>query len=503
MKLRETSTHCPNCQRLAERLARLEAWSSEVVDRVDRLEEEAADLRQENERLRVENGVLRDENLRLKQQLAAARKDSSTSSKPPSSDIVKPPKPAPKDGKKRKRGGQPGHEQHLRDCFPDEAINQVVPYTLDCCPDCGGKLQSLKYAADIQQQVEIVSRPIIVTEHQALSYWCKRCQKLHVTQLPEAVKKAGLFGPQLTALVAFMKGVCHTSFSTIRKFLRDVVGVEVSRGYLAKLIGKVSQSLAQSYHELFQRLPGEAVLNIDETGHKENGERFWTWCFRAQLYTLFRIDKSRGSKVLVAVLGEEFNGLLGCDYFSAYRKYMREFDVLVQFCMAHLVRDVKFLLTLPSREDQAYGQRLRDALRDLFAVIHGRESMTAAAFRKALETARQQVLRAAMTCVPETKHARNMAKRFRENGEAYFRFITTPGIDPTNNLAEQAIRFVVIDRHITQGTRSEKGRRWCERIWTTIATCAQQGRAVFQFLLDSVQAYLSGTSPPSLLPSGP
>ena len=178
-------------------------------------------------------------------------------------------------------------------------------------------------------------------------------------------------------------------------------------------------------------------------------------------------------------VAEEFNGLLGCDYFSAYRKYMRDFDVLVQFCMAHLIRDVKFLLTLPSREDQVYGQRLRDALRDLFAVIHRREKMTAAAFRKALEAAREQVLRAATTRVPDTKHARNMAKRFRDNGEAYFRFITTPGIGPTNNLAEQAIRFVVIDRHITQGTRSEKGRRWCERIWTAIATCAQQGRAVF------------------------
>ena len=136
-------------------------------------------------------------------------------------------------------------------------------------------------------------------------------------------------------------------------------------------------------------------------------------------------------------------------------------------------------------------------------VIHRREKMSAAAFQKALEAARQQVMKAATTRVPDTKHARNLAKRFRENGEAYFRFITTPGIDPTNNLAEQAIRFVVIDRHITQGTRSEKGRRWCERIWTVIATCAQQGRAVFQFLLDSVQAHFCGTSPPSLLPSGP
>ena len=128
--------------------------------------------------------------------------------------------------------------------------------------------------------------------------------------------------------------------------------------------------------------------------------------------------------------------------------------------------------------------------------------MTATGFQKALEAARQQLLKVATTRVPDSTHARNLAKRFRENGEAYFRFITTPGIDPTNNLAEQAIRFVVIDRHITQGTRSEKGRRWCERIWTVIATCAQQGRVAFQFLFDSIQAHLCGTSPPSLLLSG-
>ena len=440
---------------------------------------------------------------RLEAENARLKKNSSTSSKPPSSDIVKPKKPLPKGGKKRKKGGQPGHEQHLRSPFPPEAVNHFEAHALDCCPDCGGTLVLSRYEAEVLQQVEITDTPTVVTEHQGMAYWCPHCRKVHYAPMPEAVVKAGLFGPRLTSLVAFMKGVCHASFSTIRKFLRDVVRVDVSRGYLAKLIGKVSASLAKSYAELCERLPDEAVLNIDETGHKENGRRFWTWCFRAQLYTLFRIDKSRGSKVLVEVLGEEFNGVLGCDYFSAYRKYMRECDVLVQFCMAHLIRDVKFLLTLPGREVQAYGQRLRDALRELFGVIHRREKMTAAGFQKALEAAREHVMKAATTRVPDVKHARNLAKRFRENGEAYFRFITTPGIDPTNNLAEQAIRFVVIDRHITQGTRSEKGRRWCERIWTVIATCAQQGRAVFQFLLDSVQAHLCGTSPPSLLPSGP
>lgn len=439
----------------------------------------------------------------LEAELAAAKKNSSNSSKPPSSDMVNPPKPPPRQGKKRKIGGQPGHEQHLRSPFPPEAVNEFLSYTLDCCPDCGGTLRLAKRPPAVLQQVEITAAPTIVTEHQGLAYWCPHCRKFHYAPLPPAVVKGGLCGPHLTALVAFMKGVCHASFSTIRKFLRDVVRVDVCRGYLAKLIAKVSESLAGAYAELFARLSGEASLNVDETGHKENRQKFWTWCFRAQLYTLFRIDKSRGSKVLVEVLGKEFDGVLGCDYFSAYRKFMREFDVLVQFCMAHLIRDVKFLLTLPSRDDRTYGGRLRDALRELFRVIHRREQLTAAGFQRALEAARQQVLAAATTDVPDTKHARNLAQRFRKHGEAYFRFITTPGVEPTNNLAEQAIRFVVIDRRVTQGTRSEKGRRWCERIWTVIATCAQQGRSAFDFILESVDAYFGGASPPSLLPSGP
>jgi transposase len=439
----------------------------------------------------------------LEAELAKAKKNSSNSSKPPSSDMVKPPKPPAKDGKKRKRGAQPGHPQHLRPIFPPEAVKHIEPYTLDCCPDCGGSLRLAKRLPDVLQQIEIAETPTVVTEHRGLAYWCPHCQKFHYAPLPDAVVKAGLFGPRLTALVAFMKGVCHASFSTIRKFLRDVAGVDVSRGYLAKLIAKVSESLAAAYAELFARLPSEAALNIDETGHKEYREKFWTWCFRAQLYTLFRIDKSRGSKVLVEVLGKEFDGVLGCDYFGAYRKYMRQFDVLVQFCLAHLIRDVKFLLTLPGSEDRAYGQRVRNGLRKLFAVVHRRDKLTAAGLQRALKAARQQVLKVATTRVPKGNHAQNLAKRFREHGEAYFRFITTPGIEPTNNLAEQAIRFVVIDRRITLGTRSETGRRWCERIWTVIATCAQQGRSAFKFVLDSIHANFSGGLPPSLLPSGP
>lgn len=439
----------------------------------------------------------------LAEQVAKLLKNSSNSSKPPSSDIVKPPKPpAPGGNSKRKIGGQPGHPKHGREPFGSEELDDTRPYRLDRCPDCGGKLRASQAEARVVQQVEVIDRPVEIVEHRSAACWCRRCQKTFYAPLPPEVEKGGLAGPNLTALVAYLKGVCHASFSTIRKFFRDVLKVRISRGQLVKLIGKVTASLAGMYDDLLARLPGESRLNVDETGHKENGKPLWTWGFRAELYTLFKIDTSRSSDVLIEVLGKEFNGVLGCDYFSAYRKYMKDFSIAIQFCLAHLIRDVKFLTTLPDRVTRAYGERLLAKLRKLFRVIHRRESMTPEQFQRALERARRQLVKVGKRA-PQRSEAQNMADRFRLHGEAYFRFITTPGVEPTNNLAEQAMRFVVIDRLITQGTRSEQGRRWCERIWTAMATCAQQGRSVFEFLRETITAYFHGQPGPSLLPSGP
>ena len=347
------------------------------------------------------------------------------------------------------------------------------------------------------QQIELVERPITVTQHRAPAYWCAHCRKLQRAALPAEVRAAGLVGTRLTALVAWLKGGAHASYATIQTLLRDVFEVRLSSGQLARLVQKASRGLDPAYAELRAALPLEALLNVDETGHKERGKNLWTWCFRAQRHTVFRIDPSRGSRVLVETLGKKFDGVLGCDYFSAYRKYMGELSVQVQFCLAHLVRDVKFLTTLdaPTRK---YGERLLGGLRRLFRVIHRRERMRPERFQRALERERKNFMYAARH-PPRTREAQNMAERFRRHGEAYFRFITTPGVEPTNNLAEQALRFVVIDRRITQGTRGAAGRAWCERIWTTAATCRQQGRSVFDFLYRTLDAHFSNHPAPSLL----
>jgi transposase len=446
----------------------------------------------------------------LERQVARLAKNSTNSSKPPSSDITRP-KPQERKPRKRKIGAQPGHARHERPAFPEADIQSFHDYRLDACPECGNaEVAFLNQPPRVLQQMEIEETIVRKEEHRAYPVWCERCGKVHYHPFPEAVVKEGLFKERLTALVTYMKAVDHASFSTIRKFIRDVLGQKVSRGYLRKIVAKASAALDAPYGELLDRLPLEPVLNVDETGHRENGQKLWTWVFRAELYVLFKIDKSRGSKVLIDVLGREFNGVLGCDYFSAYHKYMGDFNVTVQFCIAHLIRDIKFLMGLPDAQTRAYGRRLLAAVKAMFQVIHQRDEADPLVFQHALEEARDRILEEALSHVPSrldengkelNREAFNLAKRFREHGKAYFQFITTPGIGPTNNLAEQAVRFVVIDRRITQGTRSEKGRETCERLWTVVGTCALQGRSAFEFILAAVRAYFRSDPAPSLLPA--
>ena len=123
-------------------------------------------------------------------------------------------------------------------------------------------------------------------------------------------------------------------------------------------------------------------------------------------------------------------------------------------------------------------------------------------WERAAERVKREVLKVAQR-PPRRSEAQNIADRFRKHGEHYFRFLETDGVEPTNNAMEQRFRFVVIDRKITQGTRGEAGRRWCERIWTMLATCSQQGRSAFEFLHQTIIASFTGQTPPSLMANPP
>jgi transposase len=417
---------------------------------------------------------------------------------------VKPPRPAPAGGKgrkKRRRGGQPGHPRHTRPPFPPQQVDRTWIYQWETVPAGWRPLKRFR----VVQQVELIEKPYRVTEHRARLYRNLRTGQVLAATLPPEVRQGGLLGPRLTALVAYQKGACHMSVETIRRFFLDVLGLPISHGQVVKTVQKASAALGASHQQLQQTLCEQPYMGIDETGHPERGRGLWSWCFHVpgeDRFTWFHIDPSRGSKVLKRYLGNEFRGIVGCDYYSAYRKFLRETDVWLQLCWAHLIRDVKYLTTLSNRATRGYGQRLLAKIKVLFRTWHRRGQMSAERWERAAAKARRDVLSVARR-PPTVSEAQNIAKRFRNHGDAYFTFLETPGIEPTNNGPERQIRFLAIDRKITQGTRGEAGRRWCERIWTVLATCAQQGRSAFEFLYHSIIAHFTDQPFPSLLPLPP
>ncbi|HSW02230.1 MAG TPA: IS66 family transposase, partial [Sedimentisphaerales bacterium] len=265
------------------------------------------------------------------------------------------------------------------------------------------------------------------------------------------------------------------------------------------VVQKASAAFAEPYAQLREALVQEPFVGSDESGHKDSGDRFWAWCFRASRFTVFHIDPSRGSEVLKAILTETFGGVVGSDYYSAYHKFPADCGVLVQFCRAHLIRDIRFLAEHLGRSLRIWGEKLLGRVRQLFDTRHRAGHMTEAGFARSMNRIRRGFLQAVRRPPPRSE-AQTLADRFR-GGQAdnYFLFLTRPGIEPTNNQTEQAIRHLVTGRHITQGTRGTRGQRWCERVWTVIATCRQQGRRVFEFFCDALNARFQQKPASSLL----
>ena len=294
------------------------------------------------------------------------------------------------------------------------------------------------------------------------------------------------------------------SYTTLRDFYRDAFHLKVSTGFLAKQVRKVSDALKQPYETLVAKLPEEEHLHSDETGGKENGKKRWTWCFRAKDYTVFHVCSSRGSAVLEEHLGNDYSGIISSDFFSAYRKFQRLSQSGFQYCWSHVIREVKYFASYPVKKVSRWGGRLLAEIRKMFRVFHRLEEFRLAQDVKSeqrwlrkLHACKESLLWSAWYRLPAHKDVCTLAERLWNCQEDYFRFMES-GVPPTNNLCEQSIRRVVIDRKITQGTRSDWGNRWSERIWTMLATCDQRRENVMECLQAWVRTFLQGYSPPEM-----
>lgn len=470
------------------RISELESQLAERDKRIHVLEREVGDLKSQI-------AVLIEQNAKLADQVARLSKNSSNSSKPPSSDIVKPPKGKGSKGPRRP-GGQKGHPGVNRPPFGPDRIDKIENLQGGDC-SCGHRGQGVPMGEPrIHQVAALRDDPVIVTEYRLYGYACAKCGRVVWATLPEGVVEGQLFDGRLQALIGYMKGSLHASYSGLEAFCRDVLNLDVSRSHLCNVIARVNEALAEPYEELQRHIPSEPVLNIDETGWKDKKIKYWIWVFCTPVLSFFTIAKSRSSKVLEDILGQTYNGTIVSDFFSAYIKYG---NALQQFCLAHLIRDIKFLTTLPDKSEQAFGDALLIEFKKLFHFWHLRDKIPKEKFDRRMLRIKNRILSLAKqeTLPPKST---TLAKRFRKHEGAIFHFLFDHAVPPTNNAAERSVRTSVIDRRITQGSRSAMGRQWNARIWTVLDTCRKQSRSAWNFLQTALSAHYFHTPAPSLLP---
>lgn len=126
-----------------------------------------------------------------------------------------------------------------------------------------------------------------------------------------------------------------------------------------------------------------AHVTNNATGHKNPAyQSAWTWCQQDPNAVCFYISNSRASQVLIDILGQDYSGIVICDYFSANKKFIQLSKALAQYCWAHLVRDIRFLLTLGGKTLKKWTQSLLDIVQNIFKLWKSRHHRHCGRYRK-------------------------------------------------------------------------------------------------------------------------
>jgi transposase len=477
------------------------------TDEVDR-------LKRENERLREELAKRDRQIADLERQLALRQQNSTTSSKPPSSDGLagRQRERGRRTKSRRKPGGQVGHPGHCRPVVPPERVNAVVPVFPEACRHCQHGLPARgRTVTGEPRRHQVTELPAIdahITEYQCPQVVCPACGK--TTQAPVPDDVTGQFGPQLTALIAYLTVVCRVPRRLVQTLLEDALHVPVSLGSTQAAWEEASEAVAAPCLELEQALKHQAVLNGDETGHRTNGDKRWLWAIVAPAFVVYRIATTRAADVLVSLLGDVFAGILCSDRWRPYQTYHQG---ELQFCWAHFKRNVLGALDLAKTTEAE--RFCRDAL-----ALHARLFRLWYRFRgdpaaRGGPLTRQQLighvlpLQRKFFALGERhlhsrhKDVRNLATALFAHHEKFFVFVHHEGVEPTNNRAERALRAAVQWRKIMFGNRSETGELAVARLLTVTRTCRMHQLNALAYLTAALCAHRRRQAIASLLPQRP
>jgi len=441
----------------------------------------------------------------LERKVALLTRDSSNSSKPPSSDgpAAKPRARPPMKSRKRKPGGQPGHKGANRDLIPTEEAEQVIAVFPEACDRCGAVFipepsadqPTGKYWR--HQVIDIPESKPEVTEYHLHCIRCS-CGTKNWGKIPQAARSG--FGPRLAAFLAHLTGLHRVTRRGCQEITKTIFGIDICLGSVCKLHQEVSESLASAHETARQALPEEPVLNIDETGWKKQGQSSWLWVVVTPLIAFYHIAASRGAKVLKEILGDEYTGILCSDMYSAYKAFHKG---VRQFCWAHIIRGIKGIKHACRSPDAVrFSKWMLSETGRMFALWHAfkdghldRRTLV----QKSVPIRSRMSRCLQMYCVSSDRDVRKAAKSLLKHWNGLFTFLEYEGVEPTNNSAERAGRPAVQWRKICFGNQSDDGELLTARLLTAERSCIVQGRNPFQFLLESVVAYRRGLPGPALI----
>jgi len=424
-------------------------------------------------------------------------RNSTNSSRPPSSDppSLKRRPPAPASGKKR--GGQPGHRRHVRPLVPPEGVRQVVECRPPSCRWCGDALAGCDPEPIRHQVAEVPPVQPVVDEYRLHRLRCPRCRTSTCAKLPPGVP-TGAFGPRLRAVLSVLAGAYRLGKRPIRQLASDLLGLSISAGMICRLERQGAAELEAPVGGLREHVRTATSAHIDETSWWQGRDKMWLWAAITKGATVFTIAKSRGAEVARGLLGTDRRKVVISDRFKSYAWVKRR-----QFCWAHLRRDFQAMIDRGGEAGEV-GRRLLDHSDVLFRWWHRVRDGTLArsSFRLYVSWLRDCLrddLRGGLAC-----GCARTAGTCREllAGETHlWTFVRVEGVEPTNNHAERALRHGVIYRKLSGGTDSEAGSRFVERMLSVLATCRQQGMNVLDYLTRCYRAHLDGGPVPSLIPT--
>ena len=427
---------------------------------------------------------------------ARLNQNSTNSSRPPSTDPPGLKRRPPTSPTGRHRGGQPGHTRHCRALVPPERVDGITECKPDHCRRCGHDLGGDDPQPLIQQVAEIPPIRPVVTEYRLHRLDCPRCGTTTCGALPTGVP-TGAFGPRLHAMLSLLAGGYRLGQRPLQQMTRDLFGLSISLGMIAKLRRQTSAVLVPPLTELREHVQQADVVHIDETSWREDQAKAWLWVALTPLVTVFTIAATRCGRVARQILGEVARRVIVSDRFPSYG-----WIEVRQFCWAHLRRDFQAMIDRGG-EAAEIGRRLLEHSNKLFHWWHRVRDGTMArstlkGYTDPLRWAVRQDLRrgAECSCVKTAATCRELLEGERHLGT----FLGIEGVDPRNHAAERALRPAVIWRKLSGGTESGSGSPFVERMLSVVATCRQQGRNVLEYLIACHEARLRDHPAPSLLP---